>query len=67
MFNVIKNHDTIIIKAKTLSAARDALADIRKNALKQKLLATYDGKDCIKIGRLGSEKIEATYTILEGI
>jgi hypothetical protein len=66
MFNIIKNHNTVIIKAKTLSAARDALADIRKNALKQKLLATYDGKDCIKIGRLGSAKIETTYNIMEG-
>jgi len=66
MFNVIKNHHTILLKTKTLSAARNTLADIRKAALKKGRLANYAGADCLHLGALGNREIEATYTILEG-
>jgi hypothetical protein len=66
MFNIIKNHNTVLLKTKTLSAARDSLADLRKAALKNGRLANYEGRDCLNLGTLGNREIEITYTILEG-
>ncbi len=66
MFNVIKNHNTILLKTKTLSAARDTLADIRKAALKKGCLANYAGADCLHLGALGDCNSADIYTIMEG-
>lgn len=66
MYSIVLNNSRLVIKLKTLSAARDYLADIRKAALKSGRLASYDGQDCLNLGTLGSREIEVTYTILEG-
>lgn len=66
MFNIVENHKTVHTRHRTLSAARDALAEIRKAALKKGLLATFYGSDCVHIGQRGESGIVKTFNILEG-
>lgn len=65
MFQIIKDSQ-VVQRHKTLSAARDALADIRKAALKAGNPSAYNGKDALSIGRRGESRIFENYNILEG-
>ncbi len=63
MFLIVKNHNTVMLRTKTLGAARDCLANIRKAALKAGKPATWHGRDVLHTSEgLGF----TTYQILEG-